>query len=289
MTEKKTEYALTTYGSREEVKDLAERIVQMLPGVKKLGNAAALALAQVALTMGLNPFIGEIWAIPQKGGTFTITPGIKLLRKAARSQVEKDGGYYLVTFRHPREEEVDGMIINAGDIIRACDVQISGPRAVAFTEDTGKLLIFSGIGIYRKGEGTRMEPLQAVRKRAEADALKLAFDLPVSFSPEAPSISAEYDDALPAEQATRGPGKLFKDVKPAQEPWTVTPPAAPQPTVTESSQASQPTQLKCPRCRTEKEPILYDTGVILCSECGYPHNQDETQGLVDQLYLEDPE
>jgi len=61
--QKETE--LTAYGGRPEIRELTDRLMVMLPSAKDLGKAGAMALAQASLAMGLNPFIGEIWAIPQ--------------------------------------------------------------------------------------------------------------------------------------------------------------------------------------------------------------------------------
>lgn len=180
-----TTSAMAVYGDREEVNALADRIMVMLPQVAKVGKPAAFALAQVAVAMRLNPFVGEIWAIPDGRGGFNIMGGIKGLRRAAHRQAKEDGGMYTVFLRVPRGEEVEGLIINKGDIVRACDVTVSGKMAEAHRVLTGEVPRYTGIGIYRNGESTRMNPLQVARKRAEADALKQAFDLPLAIPEEA--------------------------------------------------------------------------------------------------------
>ncbi len=173
------EVRLDAYGGRPEIREMQTRLMAMLPNVKKLGQTGAMALAQAALAMGLNPFIGEIWAIPQKNGTFTLMPGIKGIRRKAKEQAERDRGYYTVTFRAPTDAEIEGMILNKDDIVRACDVVVVGDRALLIYKLTGQLPKFTGIGCYRAGESTKMEPIQVARKRAEADALKQAFDIPL--------------------------------------------------------------------------------------------------------------
>jgi len=177
-----TSTTVAVYGESQDVALLQKRIMAMLPQVAKIGHDAAFGLAQVSLAMGLNPFIGEIWAIPVKGGGYTISGGIKGMRRSARRESKSDGGMYVVELRLPTPDEIDGLLINKGDIVRACDIFISGRRATAFREITGKIPVFTGIGIYRNGESTRMNPLQCCRKRAEADALKQAFDLPLAYS-----------------------------------------------------------------------------------------------------------
>lgn len=171
--------SLVGYGDRADVKELATRLLQMLPQVKKVGFAGALALAQVAVRMGLNPLVGEIWAIPHKDGSYSLMTGIKGLRRAGHNQAAADNGFYTVRFRVAKDEELQGVTLGAGDLARACDLVVSGDRARAYREQTQSLPIFTGIGIYRHGEQTMMHPLACARKRAEADALKQAFDLPL--------------------------------------------------------------------------------------------------------------
>lgn len=182
---------LEIYGGRAEIKELSTRILTMLPSARDVGKAGAVALAQVAIAMQLNPFVGEVWAIPQKGGTFTIMPGIKGIRRKAHEKVEKDNGYYTVDFRRATEEELEGLIINKGDIPRACDVRVISDKTIRFHEVAGGFPKYTGIGLYRKGEPTKMLPLQVARKRAESDALKQAFDLPL---PVIMGPGAEPDD-----------------------------------------------------------------------------------------------
>lgn len=203
--------ALAIYADRTQVRELAERLTQMLPNVKQLGNAGALALAQVSISMGLNPFVGEIWAIPQKGGTFSLMTGIKGLRRAARHQAAADDGMYTVAFRHVTEDEAAGLRINPGDIIRACDLWQDGRKARAFAEFTGNIPKFTGIGVYRQGEKTMMNPLHVARKRAEADALKQAYDLPIGLQPQVDEFTHDDTYPMPAEPATRGRKKLYND------------------------------------------------------------------------------
>lgn len=89
-----TQLATIPFGTRDEVKEMQERLVLMLPQI--LPNAAALsepearALAQVALAHGLSPFNSEIYFIPKLG----VYPGIRGYRKAARRQMRRDGGDY---------------------------------------------------------------------------------------------------------------------------------------------------------------------------------------------------
>lgn len=89
-----TRIATIPFGTRDEIKEMQERLVLMLPSI--LPNASALsvdearALAQVALAHGLSPFNAEIYFIPRLG----VYPGIRGYRKSARRQIRRDGGNY---------------------------------------------------------------------------------------------------------------------------------------------------------------------------------------------------
>ena len=172
---------LEAYGEIDKVREMTRRLMAMLPSAKDLGPAGAGALAQASLAMGLNPFIGQVWAIPQRGGTYGIMVGISGLRAKAHEQAKADHGMYSVTYRQVREDEIEGLQINKGDIVRACDLTVSGDRARRHLEMTREVPRYTGIGVYRSGESTKMNPLQVARKRAEAEAIKQAFDVPLSF------------------------------------------------------------------------------------------------------------
>ncbi len=94
MTTPDTRIATIPFGTRDEIKEMQERLVLMLPSI--LPNASALsvdearALAQVALAHGLSPFNAEIYFIPRLG----VYPGIRGYRKSARRQIRRDGGNY---------------------------------------------------------------------------------------------------------------------------------------------------------------------------------------------------
>jgi hypothetical protein len=208
MTDEKalttTGKTVTVYGESGDVAALQQRIMTMLPQVAKIGPQAAYGLAQVSLAMGLNPFIGEIWAIPSKSGGYAISGGIKGMRRSAHKKAEEDGGMYTTEFRRPTDDEIEGLTVNQGDIVRACDVYVSGRRAEAFRKLTGKIPMYTGIGVYRKGESTRMNPLQCVRKRAEADGLKQAFDLPLAFSENHDDVDFIEPDVYDADYVPDG-------------------------------------------------------------------------------------
>ena len=213
-----TEQNLTLYGERQEVRELADRITAMLPQVKTIGPAGALALAQVAHSMGLNPFIGEVWAIPQRdrdGRTvgFSLMAGIKGLRRAAKNQAQKLGAiypYYHPGFRLMSDDEKALADIKPGDKGIVCELEIILPPDHPFYRvNNNARYIVEGVGIFRQGERSKMEPIQVVRKRAESDALKLAFDLPFA--------EGRGDDDFTAEDNGDWSADVFEAAQPETE------------------------------------------------------------------------
>ena len=220
MTEEKQGLAtrahteLDGYGEIEDIREMTSRIRKMVPNADKIGADGCLALAQASIALGLNPFIGEVWAIPQGGGKFALSPGIKGLRKKAHEQ-----GKYDTRIRKATPEELDGVTMNPGDIARACDLYLLTPVAMEVMRLTGREVMFTGLAVIRTNDSTKMEHIQCVRKRAEADALKQAFDLSalgtyVEEPPDQWQIEAEArDNALPFVPVSRGRDNLFKEVR----------------------------------------------------------------------------
>jgi len=181
------ESALDVYGSGDDIKTLAQRIRYCLPGGNKLAEHDALALAQLSVAYGLNPFNGEVWIIVDKNGVSRGTMvGVKGLRKAARKQ-----GNYWTTFDILGAAEKKELSIPENAVAYRCkvyrtDLLRQAAEAIDLLRKAGMDNAFEvyaykpaeGIGYCTPGESTKMKTDQAARKRAEADALKVAFDLP---------------------------------------------------------------------------------------------------------------
>ncbi len=174
--------ALDVYGAGEDILTFAKRIKLYLPNGDKLSEPEAMALSQLSMAYRLNPFNGEAWYIPGKGPMV----GIKGLRKAARKQGLYWAEHILLTPQERTELAIpDGAIAYKCLIYRA-DIIRQSAEAIKMMYDAGMKDAAErygykptvGIGYCAKGEATKMKPDQAARKRAEADALKVAFDLP---------------------------------------------------------------------------------------------------------------
>lgn len=95
---KTKEIATIPFGTRDEVKELQARLVNMLPtlmpNAAQLTHDEAMSLAQVALAHGLSPFNNEIYYLKSGDRNLGVFPGIRGYRKAARRQIRRDGGTY---------------------------------------------------------------------------------------------------------------------------------------------------------------------------------------------------
>jgi len=77
------------WGSRDEVKEMANRIRRFIPGGKDLNDQQCLAFAQYARITDANPIRGEIYAWDSKGdgtGDLVMCDGYKLLTRWANKQ-----------------------------------------------------------------------------------------------------------------------------------------------------------------------------------------------------------
>lgn len=184
--------AVQPWASRDDVRELQERLKLMLPGGGSLKNDQLLALAQGAVAHGLDPLNGEIWMIPGRG----LMIGVKGLRKKAREQVRGNFWIEFVELTNPEERKrlriPDGALAYEA---RLYDSENIRTYAEAVSEFTKRGVPFAavqqiigakpytvGIGVLKAGEQTKMEPAQCAMKRAEADALKRRFDVPFGMA-----------------------------------------------------------------------------------------------------------
>ncbi len=174
--------ALDVYGAGDDIKTLADRIKLCLPGGDKLQRHEALALAQLSIAYQLNPFNGEVWFIPGKGTQV----GIKGLRKTGHRQAAYWTEFLLLTQEERAQNGVPDKaiaykcLLYRTDLIRESAAACKAFRDAGMTDAVDRYAYrpATGIGYWTVGETTKMKGDQAARKRAEADALKQAFDLP---------------------------------------------------------------------------------------------------------------
>jgi hypothetical protein len=166
---------------------LANRIAEFLPQSKTLPKDTRLTIAQIALAHRLDPFLGDIWAIPEKGkvnGEWAVT-GYRIMIgiSAWRRSAHDTGEYWGRRYEKVTAEERGWLGAGPNDLAIKCIVmrRKSGQQPMEF----------DGFGIFRAGESSKMNPLQCVRLRAERDALKSAF--PIGFGGGAIKIGVADD------------------------------------------------------------------------------------------------
>ena len=221
--------ALAPFGSRDEVREMTERLRLMLPGVgQSLSKGQILALAQGAVAHGLNPLNGEIWIIVDRDGNSRgLQIGIKGLRKKAHEQVK--GNFWCEFIEITDPDTRARWQIAASDLAFECRLfdsetirlyveaierlQTAKLPWEVIERMVGARPYTTGIGILKANEKTKMAAVQCARKRAEADAIKQRFDVPfgvaVAEDDEPPAFAGEWIEgkATEAAQTTDGRGE----------------------------------------------------------------------------------
>ena len=221
MSDKDTRIA--PWGQRSEIREIARRVQLMAPGGKKLSENEALALAQGAVAHGLDPFNGEIWYIPGSG----LMAGVKGLRKAARNQI--DGNFWTEFDQINDPDDRNALMIPEGALAFRCilrdtetimgyskawkDMAENGIPSEIIPTLIGKRPYVEGVGYLKRGEATRMDPVQCAMKRSEADALKRRFDLPFAIpsEPNGDAIDAEWVEVTEEEEQTEDLSKKAQE------------------------------------------------------------------------------
>lgn len=216
------------YGDKNDLFALSNRIKSMVPGGDKLSGNEALALSQVSLVTGLNPFIGEVWYIPTVGPMI----GIKGARRLEIQDMQKKNGTSFPEFYPCPADEAGATDVNEVAAAFRCEIFDSAATAVyqkmlletittlrncgssdpvkEAREIVGPRPRWVGWGFSTKMEKSKMNKTALARKRAEADALKKRIVVPfgASISPDEISPAFEVVDA-----------EAF-EAKPAPEPRT---------------------------------------------------------------------
>ena len=200
-------------GSRDELMAYANRVGYMVKGGNKLSENEKMALAQVAMVTGLNPFIGEIWYIPGSGPMI----GIAGARKLDNIRVSEKGGYTWEDYVPVDPADAGASADQIKSVAAAFRVDIHDSNATAqhqalFTstlqmlrgagskdpfseakEVCGPRPVWSGYGFSTTNESSRMSKVQLARKRAHADALKKRIIVPFGGEVSEHEVSPDYD------------------------------------------------------------------------------------------------
>lgn len=163
---------------RNKIVEFEQRIAEYLPGSQNVPKPIRLAMAQIAIAHGLDPFLKEVWPIPQKNRNGDITGWDLMIGIAGwRAAAWRSNEYWGRRFEKCSIEERQWLGAQSSDIAIKC---------IVMRRRTGqKPMEFDGYGLFRTGhEFSKMNPLQCVRNRAERDAMKAAFpiSLPIGVS-----------------------------------------------------------------------------------------------------------
>lgn len=201
--------SMQVYSNSKDVTEMAKRFRIGVKGGDKLSAAELQNLAETALVTNLNPYIGEIWAIPGKGTMI----GIAGSRRLWQEQSIKGGGFSFVEIIacSPQEAgatEADVVIAFkaiAHDSKATREYQkvfiemLTALRASGSTDPVkeardivGPKPEWIGYGYSTKSETSRMNKTQLARKRAEADALKKCVVIPFGVNIAAAANAEEY-------------------------------------------------------------------------------------------------
>lgn len=212
--------SITPYGSRDEVRELVQRLKIMAPGGMNLTDNEALALAQYSISMSLNPLVGECWFIKDKNGkALGMMPGVAGYRRKAQEQSKDKGADYWLEFDEiTNPDERARLVIPEGALAMKCRLYETH-KTKAYADSVEKLSksgapwsdikgvlgtkpYVEGISFIKPEEMKQLERgrlqmphVQRARKRAETHALKQAFHLPFGFdtpSGDAPMLIDEY-------------------------------------------------------------------------------------------------
>jgi hypothetical protein len=209
---------------QKDIDGLALRIRDLMPGGNKLTLPESLALAQVALIHGLDPFNGELWYLKKKDGTpIGLMAGIKGHRRAARVQIEREGGgAHWCEFDLLTKEEKAALFIPDNALAFRCRL-FDSINLRTYSEAVERLMKSNvpwddvkamlgarpynvGYGYFTPGEPTLMKPGACAMKRSEADALKRRFDLPFGDGVgQSRDQDDDHADAIDAEYKITGP------------------------------------------------------------------------------------
>lgn len=214
------ETLLGPFGSRKEVRELADRILRSITIKLAKGNTRPLTMpeslyiAQAALSAGLDPFTGDVQPMLDTSGNFVLYYSPTAYQKTGARQIDHEGGGAFWAEYEPileaNERMSEGIPIGAiafrcklfdSVTLRAWQDTIEKLRAVPgitwneVKAEAGPRPCTFGIGFYQTSDSTKYSdakwsPAERARKRAFKAAMKKRFVL---------NFSGESDGDLPDE------------------------------------------------------------------------------------------
>lgn len=190
-TEERPDLGIQEFGKREDIAALGARIRAMMPGGEKLTNQQAMAAAQYALTLGANPFRGEIYAYEDRG-QLQIVEGYKLLVRWAKAKCdysewymplenldEGDIGFTCYILRKDKHELLQTFLDRGMELDRAMDIVTVSAGGVVRADE----MIYSRDSKWHKrgdplGPPTGWTWEDVAKKRALKNALNKSHGVP---------------------------------------------------------------------------------------------------------------
>lgn len=165
----------------EMMERLARRIKRCVPNGDRLNDDEALALAQIAVSTDLSPFVGELYYIHGRG------PGVGI--EGLRRKASEQSTYSMAQPRAMTDEEITEHNLKENDVGRVAELYRHDilAKAVEINKAAGEPIIpiepIVGIGIWKKGDQVPKGKSSAwvASKRAEAGALKKGFNIVMPF------------------------------------------------------------------------------------------------------------
>jgi hypothetical protein len=167
----------------EKVKDLEKRIVDFLPGSKDVPHDVRMAIAQISIAHGLDPWLKEVWPIPVKKNGQIVGWELMIGISGWRNAAHRTNEYWGRRFEKVSDEDRAAMGAGPKDLVTRC---------IVMRRKTGQQPAeFDGYGMASPAEFSKMNKFQLARLRAERDAMKAAF--PIS-APMGVTLTAVDDE-----------------------------------------------------------------------------------------------
>lgn len=188
--------ALEPYRDREEVRELAERLLSLHPQSTEVGREGMMAVAQLAILVGANPLPGvnELSVWKDKDGKIRFQLGVNYYRRKA---LEQGGLLWRDQPRQMTDKERDLYGVFPGQLAAIC-VGIRAEDMVKFirldfpANDVWDMLQSTGIGVAGVKEAKHGRPaIWTAFKRAEVDLQRQLF--PTIFATVAEAQLEEGD------------------------------------------------------------------------------------------------
>lgn len=200
--------SLEAYQSRDEVRELTDRLLSLHPAASEVGKGGMLAVAQLALLVGASPLPGtneiHVW---KSGSKIQFQLGINFYRRKAQ---ERGGVLWEIQPRQMRDDEREEYGVPKGVLAAVCkaarrdDVEKymkAGFKANQIWEMVGRV----GIGIANINEGKAgRTAIWTAFKRAEVDLYRALFPTMMSEIAQAQNGASKVVDNGPKWQEFSG-------------------------------------------------------------------------------------